>query len=139
MVALGSGRGHNRSVRDWRAVVSADCACHASGDGYDHHPFVGSGKYGNNDRNQDAERPPGCACCKCQEASYQENDGWKQIHKSAGSRILTPATYSAAPRLSVIAFNVHANVRIRIAGTMALNPSGTQDMDSLNLSTFLAA
>ena len=52
---------------------------------------------------------------------------------------ITPATYFAAPRLSVMAFNVHANVRIRIAGTMALNPSGTQDMDSLNLSTFLAA
>jgi hypothetical protein len=52
---------------------------------------------------------------------------------------IIPATYSAAPRLSVIAFSVHANVRISIAGTMALNPSGTHAMDSLNLSTFLTA
>ena len=52
---------------------------------------------------------------------------------------ITLATYSAAPRLSVIAFNVHANVRIRIAGTIALNPSGTHSIDSRNLSTFLNA
>ena len=52
---------------------------------------------------------------------------------------MMPATYSAAPRLSVMAFSVQAKVRIRMAGTMALKPSGTHAMDSLNLSTFLTA
>ena len=41
------------------------------------------------------------------------------------------ATNSAAPRLSVIAFRVHAKVRIRIAGTMALKPSGIHAIQSL--------
>ena len=51
----------------------------------------------------------------------------------------TAATYSFAPRLSVIAFKVHAKVRIRIAGTIALNPSGIHAMDSENFSTFRTA
>ena len=63
----------------------------------------------------------------------------------AGSRFISPcalvsiipATNSFAPRLSVIAFRVHAKVRIRIAGTIALNPSGMQDIQSLKLNTFL--
>ena len=65
----------------------------------------------------------------------------------AGNRLTSPpaafcipfATNSAAPRLSVIAFKVHANVRIRIAGTIALNPSGTQDMESLKDNTLRTA
>ena len=46
-------------------------------------------------------------------------------------------TNSFAPRISVIPFNVHANVRIRIAGTIDLNPSGIQSMQLLKSSTFL--
>ena len=61
----------------------------------------------------------------------------------AGSIILSPAaepstrpaTNSFAPRLSVIALSVHANVKIKIAGTIALNPSGTQSMLALKEST----
>ena len=34
------------------------------------------------------------------------------------------ATYTSAPRLSVMAFKVQAKVGIRMAGTMALKPSG---------------
>ena len=45
------------------------------------------------------------------------------------------ATNTSAPRLSVMAFSVQAKVRIRIAGTMALKPSGIQLMHSLNLVT----
>lgn len=39
-----------------------------------------------------------------------------------GITLLVPATKSAAPRLSVMAFKVQAKVRIRIAGTIALKP-----------------
>jgi hypothetical protein len=49
----------------------------------------------------------------------------------------TPATNSAAPRESVIAFRVHARVRIEIGATIALNPSSRQAMHSLNLRTLL--
>ena len=45
------------------------------------------------------------------------------------------ATNSAAPRLSVILFKVHAKVRIRIAGTMDLNPSGIHAIQSRKDST----
>ena len=45
------------------------------------------------------------------------------------------ATNSAAPRLSVILFKVHAKVRISIAGTMDLKPSGIHAMQSRNGST----
>ena len=48
------------------------------------------------------------------------------------------ATNSFAPSTSVIDFNDHANVRIRIAGTIALNPAGKQSIHSENLSDLLA-
>ena len=47
-------------------------------------------------------------------------------------------TNTASPRLSVIALRVQASVRMRIGATMALKPSGTQSMLSLNVSTPLA-
>ena len=58
----------------------------------------------------------------------------------AGRKFISPSaldltssdTNTSAPRLSVIAFSDHAKVRISMAGTMALNPSGTQDMHSPN-------
>ncbi len=67
------------------------------------------------------------------------------INTIAGSRPISgpympptmPETYSFAPRLSVIALRVHANVSMRIAGTIALNPSGIELQHSVNLSTFL--
>ena len=49
--------------------------------------------------------------------------------------LTTPYTKSDAPRLSVMAFSVHAKVRIRIAGTIALNPSGIHAMQSLKFIT----
>ena len=67
------------------------------------------------------------------------------INTIAGSRLshipdtfLTrSATYSLAPRLSVIDLSVHANVRISIAGTIALNPSGMHLQQSVNFNIFL--
>ena len=44
----------------------------------------------------------------------------------------TPATKVAAPRLSGMLFSVHANVRINMAGTICLKPSGRQSIHSLN-------
>ena len=44
-------------------------------------------------------------------------------------------TNTDAPRLSVMAFNVQAKVRIRIAGTIALNPSGIHAIQSLKFIT----
>ena len=43
----------------------------------------------------------------------------------------TPFTNSFAPRLSVIPFKVHARERIKIAGTIALKPSGIQTIASV--------
>ena len=61
----------------------------------------------------------------------------------AGSRFIRPpaafsiaaATKAAAPRLSVIAFSVHAKVSIRMAGTIALKPFGRHAMQSVKPST----
>ena len=49
----------------------------------------------------------------------------------------SPATYSLTPRLSVVALSVHANVNMRIAGTIALKPSGIHEKQSLKVSIFL--
>ena len=61
----------------------------------------------------------------------------KKITNPDAALPITPATYSAAPRLSVILFKVHANVRIKIAGTIALKPSAKQAIQSLNEITLL--
>ena len=45
------------------------------------------------------------------------------------------ATYSAAPRESVMALRDHARVRIVMGATIALKPSSMHFMHSLNLST----
>ena len=44
----------------------------------------------------------------------------------------TPDTYSAAPNESVMLFNVHANVRISMAGTIASKPLMRLLMASVN-------
>ena len=49
----------------------------------------------------------------------------------------TLSTNTSAPRLSVIAFKVQAKVRIRIAGTIALKPSGKHSIHSFKLITLL--
>ena len=41
----------------------------------------------------------------------------------------TPATNTSAPRSPVIPDSVHANVRIMMAGTIALKPSGSASMN----------
>ena len=48
------------------------------------------------------------------------------------------ATYCCAPSESVIALSVHANVKIRMAGTMDLKPSGMASMHSVNFITRVA-
>ena len=48
---------------------------------------------------------------------------------------MASSTNTAAPSESVIAFSVHAKVRIMIAGTIALNPSGMHPIQSLKLTT----
>ena len=62
---------------------------------------------------------------------------------TAGSRLtIAPvlwrtraSTNTSAPRLSVMAFRVQAKVRIRMAGTIALKPSGRHSMQALKFST----
>ena len=67
------------------------------------------------------------------------NAGRKPIIIPFSAKFSTnPATYSAAPRESVMPFKVHASVNIKIAGTMLLNPSGTAFMHSSKFSTLVA-
>ena len=47
------------------------------------------------------------------------------------------ATNSFAPKLSVIAFKDQAKVKIKMAGTICLNPSGRQSIPSLKERAFL--
>ena len=56
----------------------------------------------------------------------------RNIAKPSALFFIITSTNSAAPKLLVMFFNVHANVKIRIAGTIALNPSGRQSIHSLN-------
>lgn len=58
MITLRAGAGHNGSVGNRRAMISTYGAGHAGGNGYDHKLRVGVCKYGNYDRNQNAEGTP---------------------------------------------------------------------------------
>lgn len=60
------------------------------------------------------------------------------IFRPAAALSITPATNTSAPRRPVMPHNVHAKVRMRIAGTIALTPSGIQDIASEKLILFLA-
>ena len=69
---------------------------------------------------------------KARHAADQEHDGRQEA--SAGPRHCSytkSRTKYLAPRESVMAFRVQAKVRIRMAGTMALKPSGMQAIISL--------
>lgn len=61
----------------------------------------------------------------------------KKFIKDDALPLTTLATKSFAPRESVMFFNVQARQRISIAGTIALNPSGIQLMQSVNLRVLL--
>ena len=78
MVTLGSRRRHNRCIGDGRTVVTADSACHTSGDSYRHQRRMGSLERVYHNRDQDTEGSPGGTCREGQEAANQENDGRKQ-------------------------------------------------------------
>ncbi len=125
MVTLCTRRSHDRGI----------------GDGDDHQLWIGIHKYIHHDRNENTEGSPGGSGGKCQETCHDKNDRRQEVHKRSGA-LLYCIGYKygcsqriAAPRLSVIAFKVHAKVRIRIAGTMALKPSGRQPIQSLKLKT----
>ena len=55
-----------------------------------------------------------------------------------GKTLTVEDTNSDAPRESVIDFSVHAKVKIKIAGTMLLKPSGSAFIHSLKSSTFVS-
>ena len=59
----------------------------------------------------------------------------RSIIMDAALSFINAPTNCFAPRLSVIAFKVQAKVRIKIAGTMALKPSGKLAIHSLKLNT----
>ena len=79
MLTLGTGRRHDRRVRDRGTVIPADSSCHAGGDGDDHEIRIAVLKYRNNDRYQDSESSPGCSRRKCQETAHNEDDRRKEI------------------------------------------------------------
>ena len=62
--------------------------------------------------------------------------GRKFLNEEALS-LTRPATNSFALRLSVIPLRVHARVRIKIAGTIDLNPSTIQFIEDSNVMIFL--
>ena len=99
MIALRPGRGHNGSVRDRGAVVSADRSRHAGGNGDDHHPVVGvlEGLYYNGDQN--TEGSPGGAGGKRQQAADQEDNGRQEIHQSYGGALYDLCHKSAGSQI----------------------------------------
>ena len=84
VVALGAGAGHDRGVRDRRAVVTADGAGHAGTHRDDHQLRVGLLEAGDNDRDQDAEGAPGSPGCKGKTDCDQEDDAGQEGGKTGG-------------------------------------------------------
>jgi len=62
----------------------------------------------------------------------------RKLARPAAAEFIRPSTYSAAPKRPVIFLRAVANVRIKIAGTIALKPLGIQAIASLKVTTRLA-
>lgn len=75
MVALRSRGSHDRRIGDGRTVVSAYCAGHTGGNGNDHKLGIGFRKYGNYDRDKNAESTPGSPRGKSEETAYEKDNG----------------------------------------------------------------
>ena len=75
VVALSSGRCHDRCIRDGRAVVSAHCACQTCCNG-DDQQIAGEADADNNGK-QDSEGSPGSTGGECQEDRHEEYNGRK--------------------------------------------------------------
>ena len=61
----------------------------------------------------------------------------KKLANPAAAPSITPLTYSAPPNKPVMFFKEVANVNIKIAGTIAMNPLGIHSIASLNDMDFL--
>lgn len=116
-------------------VIAAHCPRHTSGNGDNHQLRIGFFKNSDNNGDQDSKGSPACPCSEGKETTYQENDGRKQVHQASRCLLHRGRNEAAAPRLSVIAFSVHAKVSIRMAGTIALKPFGRHAMQSVKPST----
>ena len=79
--------------------------------------------------------PQDVPVAKARKIAITNTRAGRKLMKLPAPLCTIPATNSFAPRLSVIPFNVHARVRIRMAGTIALNPSGRQAMMLSNFRT----
>ena len=79
MLTLCTGGSHDRRIGDRGAVVAADSAGHAGGDGDNHQLRVGVLEHCNNDRDQDSEGTPGGSRRESQKAPHNENDRREEI------------------------------------------------------------
>ncbi len=82
VVAVGAGGSHDRSVGDGRAMVAADRAGQAGGDGNGQH--FSAGKYAAYDRDQDAKGTPGGSCGKGKPGGHDKNNGREYPLQSRG-------------------------------------------------------
>lgn len=83
MVALRACAGHNRGIRNWRAVISTYGSGHTGGNA-DDAKRISQRKYGEGNRNQNAERSPRGTCGECQERTDQEYDCGEEGLEAAG-------------------------------------------------------
>ena len=111
-------------IRNRRNVVAADRTGQAGCHGHDQHGGRCIAEYRNSDRDQDAERAPGGTGGKGQ-TKRDEEEYRRHEHTDGGFR-LHHRGYEAADvevPLRQTPDSVHASVRMRIAGTIALKPS----------------
>lgn len=122
-----------------RAVVAAYGTRHTGRDGEDQHGLVCPCEYSDNDRGLDAECSTGCACGEHEETAHHKDDRRQEVEQLPLAVPMEFATNSEAPRPVVIAFNVHARIKMIMGGIIVLVPSGIQLLiDSLSMSTFRA-
>ena len=81
MLTLCTGGSHDRRIGDRGAVVAADSAGHAGGDGDNHQLRVGVLEHCNNDRDQDTKGSPAGSGGKGEERTDQEDDGRQERHQ----------------------------------------------------------
>ena len=97
-------------------MIAADCTGHAGGDGDDHNLTTVGVEGRDDDGDQDAKGAPGGAGGKGESHGNEEDDGGRNDRKFPADALTRFATYSLAPRESVMAFSVQAKVKIIMAG-----------------------
>ncbi len=85
MFTLCASACHNGSVRNGRAVVTANGTCHTGRDGNNHEVVIHTAKSSHHNGDENPESSPGSSRCKSQEGGNHEDNSRHEVHEACGA------------------------------------------------------